>query len=176
LGSLLTAAAVAVGVALAGVPNVELMTLVVFVSGFLLGTRTGAVIGAASIAVHSLFNPLGVALPPLLAAQIIGFAVIGGTGGWLGPALVRMRLRTGAFAAAATAGLLLTAFYDVLTNVGAFYTITGEHRPGGLVQFVAAGMVFTIMHVVWNTALFGVTLRPILIVFERYRDELRGGR
>lgn len=164
------------GVALAGVPNVELMTLIVFVSGYLLGAGTGVVIGAASIAVHSLFNPLGAALPPLLGAQIVGFAIVGSAGGWIGPLVARLRLRATSFAAAGLAGMLLTLGYDALTNVGAFYTITGEHRPVSLVQFVIAGLAFTIMHVVWNTALFAATLRPILNVLERYRDELTGGR
>ena len=176
MGSLLTAASVALGIALAGVPNVELMTLTVFVSGFLLGIGSGAVVGAASIALHSLFNPLGAALPPLLAGQVIGFAVVGAAGGWIGPILVRLRQRPMAFLVAGMVGLMLTLLYDLLTNIGAFYTITGERGQGNLVQFVIAGLLFTVMHVVWNTALFATTARPILNVLARYRSELTGGR
>ena len=43
LASLLIALTVAAGQALAGVPNIELVTLLVFLSGFLLGRRTGAI-------------------------------------------------------------------------------------------------------------------------------------
>ena len=42
MASLLIALTVAVGFALAGVPNVELMTITVFIAGYLLGARLGA--------------------------------------------------------------------------------------------------------------------------------------
>jgi energy-coupling factor transport system substrate-specific component len=176
LGSLLTAVAVALGIALSAVPNVELMTLIVFVSGFLIGAAYGMVVGAAAIALHSLFNPLGAALPPLFVAQIVGFAAVGACGGLLGVRVMRIEQRWISLAACGALGFVLTIVYDVLTNVGAFFTITGEHAPESLVKFIVAGLVFTIMHVVWNTGLFLMTLRPILIVLDRYRDELAEGR
>jgi hypothetical protein len=171
LGSLLTAVTVALGFSLAGVPNVELMTLTVFVSGYLLGATSGALIGGASIALHSIFNPLGAALPPLLAAQVFGFAVVGACGGWFGPWIANGH-RIFTVLAAAGFGLVLTLLYDILTNVGAFLTITGERGKTDLVQFVVAGLAFTIMHVVWNTGVFLVALRPTLRVLSRQRDEL----
>jgi uncharacterized membrane protein len=173
-GSLLTAATVAMGFALAGVPNVELMTLMVFVTGFLLGARGGAVVGAVSIGLHSVLNPFGAAMPPLLAAQIGAFAVIGACGGWIAPRIASGS-RLAAAVLAGVSGALLTLFYDALTNVAVFFTITGEHAPASIVQFVVGGLTFAIMHVVWNTAIFAATLRPILAVLSRYRDELAGG-
>lgn len=175
LASLLISVTVAFGYALAGVPNVELMTLSVFVAGYLLGGRLGVVVGAVSIAAHSLFNPMGAALPPLLIAQIIGFAIVG-FAGTIGRLIVARRPRWLGIVLSGVLGFAVTFVYDVLTNVGAFYSITGAGAPASLVTFVVAGMAFMVMHLVWNTVLFLVVLTPVLNVLARYRLELAEGR
>jgi hypothetical protein len=85
LAALFIALSVALGFLLAGVPNVELKTLTVFVAGAFCGARLGCAVGAFSILVHTLFNPLGPAPAPLLAAQVASFVVIGAAGGIAGP-------------------------------------------------------------------------------------------
>jgi hypothetical protein len=172
LASLLVAATVSLGYGLAGIPNIELMTFTVFVSGYLLGVRLGIVVGAASSALHSVFNPIGAALPPLLVAQILGFALIGVAGATAGPLVTRLKNRGVAVTLAGILGFLLTLVYDVLTNIGAFYVLTGENAPSNLLKFVVAGLLFMGMHLVWNTGLFLVILVPVLRVLARYRPEL----
>jgi len=175
LACLLVAVAVSLGFALAGIPNVELVTLVVFVSGFLLGPAYGAGVGALSAALFSLANPLGAALPPLVASQAAGQAVVGVLGGVSGPLLARFRARGIARLAAGGLGFGLTFVYDVITSVGAYATIAGEKSIEGLVKFVAAGILFVGLHLVWNTMLFAVALVGILRVLDRYREELKTG-
>lgn len=175
LASLLISATVALGLALSGIPNIELMTFTVFVSGYLLGRSLGVVVGAASIMLHSLFNPLGVAMPILLVSQILGFSVVGLTGAVAGPWVAGMTRRALAFVVCGAAGFLLTLLYDVLTNVGAFLTITSEQARSGLAEFVLAGMIFMALHLAWNTGLFLVTLKPVLNVLTGYQRELAEG-
>ena len=175
LACLLVAVAASLGFALSGLPNVELVTLVVFISGFLLGPLYGACVGAAAATALSVFNPLGAALPPLVAAQALGQALSGLCGGLAGPALARIRGGVAARLVGAAAGLALTVFYDIVTNVGAYATIAGEKTIEGLVKFVAAGIVFVGLHIVWNTVLFAVVLGAVLRVLERQREELNAG-
>jgi len=172
LASLLVAVAVSLGYALAAVPNVELMTVTVFVSGFLLGPKFGVGIGAASVVLFSVFNPLGAALPPLLVAQVIGQAIVGFSGGVFGPRVARVTKKWAAFAATGTLGLFLTLFYDGVTSVGAYFVIAGERNFSDLLKFVAGGMLFVSIHIVWNTMVFGLALKPILSVLEPRRREL----
>lgn len=169
LASLLIATAVALGYALAGVPNIELMTVTVFVAGYLLGPAVGAAVGAVAIALYSTFNPLGAALPPLLAAQMSGFALTGLCGGLAGSALVGFRSRAVAAVGAGLLGLALTLFYQIVTNVVGFMLFTSEVA---LLKYVWAGIAFTAMHLVWNTVLFAIVLVPVLKVIRRYREEL----
>jgi hypothetical protein len=157
---------------LSAVPNIELVTVTVFISGFLLGPRLGAGVGAVSAALFSLFNPLGAALPPLLVAQALGQSIAGFAGGIAGRLIVRRSSRSFAFVMAGAAGLALTTLYDVLTSMGAYVTIAGEKTLEGLVKFIVAGILFVGLHIVWNTMVFGSVLVPILRVLDRYRREL----
>ena len=171
LASLLVALAIAVGYALAAVPNVELITLVVFLSGFLLGPVQGAAVGAVAMAGHSLFNVMGAAIPPILAAQMICYALIGMAGAFAGPVIARMGT-VGAALAGCLCGALLVVGYQLVVGVVSFYTFTSESL---LWAYIWGGIAFSFIHIVWNAALFLVALRPALAVLERHRLELRGG-
>jgi hypothetical protein len=172
LACLLISLTVVFGYVLAGVPNVELMTITVFLSGYLLGVRFGLVIGAASSLVHALFNPLGASLPPLLVAQCAGFSLVGVSGGLFGPFIHGLRNRWTAVIVAGMVGLVLTLIYDVLTNIAAYYIAMGTGPTSGLMGFVFGGILFMGMHVIWNTGLFLFVLKPVLTVLSRYRYEI----
>ena len=75
-------------------------------------------------------------------------------------------------ALAGLVGLVLTVVYDVLTNIGSFVLVTDERSISNLWKFVVGGVAFSGMHIVWNTAVFLVVLRPVLIVLGHYRHEL----
>jgi LytS/YehU family sensor histidine kinase len=170
LACLLTALMYAAGQALAAVPNVEAITLLAFLSGYLLGPAWGAVVGGAGMGAHSLFNVLGAVPPPLWVTQIVCYAFVGFCGGWLGPRIARLGRATQAFAAALTA-VLLTVLYQLVSNTVSFLTFA-TNIP--LWSYVWAGIAFAAIQIVWNAALFFVTLPPSLRVLARVRRELSG--
>jgi hypothetical protein len=170
LASLLVAMIFATGQALAGIPNVELVTALAFVSGYLLGPLLGAVVGAAGMGAHSLFNVLGAVAPPLWLAQVACFALIGCAGGVLGPVLGRARSRVQAAVLAATIGAVLVLVYQIVVNVVAFYTFTSDVEVW---VYVWGGVAFGAVQVAWNAAFFAVAMPPMLRVLARYRRELR---
>jgi hypothetical protein len=173
LAGLLVALTVAAGYSLAGVPNVELVTLLVFLSGFLLGTRVGPVMGAASWGLYSALNPLGAAVPPVLVAQMSAGALIGLAGAAAGPFILERVGRPAGMILCGLTGLVLTVVFQALVNTAAFFTFVDDRGAGAFWTFMAGGIAFTAMHLVWNTSLFFVTLRPVMSVLDRHRLELR---
>jgi hypothetical protein len=163
LTALFTSLSVILGYILAVVPNVELMTLNVFLSGVFTGPRYGAATGILSITIYSFFNPFGISLPPLLAAQITGFLVIGVVGG-----LLRERVFSGGGTAViiiAVAGFLTTLLYDILTTVASAYVVLGtDGFADGIIGFFSAGSVFILIHVLVNTFVFSQAVLPIVKV------------
>ncbi|HEU4929869.1 MAG TPA: hypothetical protein VFU38_08560 [Candidatus Krumholzibacteria bacterium] len=170
LASLLVAVIYASGAALAGVPNIELITALAFVSGYLLGPGLGALVGAAGMGAHSLFNPLGAVAPPVWVSQMAAFALIGWAGGVWGPKIARMRIPRAAVVSAML-GVLLVLIYQIAVNVVAFYTFTSDVDVW---VYVWGGIAFGVVQLTWNAVVFGVAVPPMLRVLARHRRQMHG--
>jgi hypothetical protein len=148
--AILIALAVAIGILLAAVPNVEGISVVSFFSGYLTGWRSGGVIGGTAMLLLSLLNPLGPAPPPVFAAQVLGMALMGASGRLLGGPGGRVRLELRAM----LLGAMLTLVYDGLTNFGVAVSIGKARAP---LVVMLAGAPFSAIHIVSNILIFGAT-------------------
>lgn len=153
------ALAVASGYAFLHVPNVELVTSISFLSGYFLGRIRGCLVGAMSMFLFSLFNPLGVPFIPVFIAQVVFMGLAGFAGGmwkrWTEARSFRMIFLMGL----AGSGLLLTLLYDAGTNLG---FALGAGLFSQTLGIIGAGLVFSLVHVISNTVLFA-TLVPVAV-------------
>lgn len=147
--ALFIALAAGLGFAGAVIPNVELVTITIFLGGAATGPLTGAAIGIAAEILVSGLNPLGPALPLVFAAQLAGMAAAGLAGGLLGRHLL---LVNAAYRVTLLAGLglVLTFIFDLLTNLA-----LGVHL-GPIRATVVGGLVFSVVHIVANMFVFAV--------------------
>ena len=165
--AMFTSAAVGAGFALAYVPNIELITAIVFAAGVYLGLSWGSVVGAVSMLIFSGVNPMGSGFinPPLVIAQVISMVLIATTGGllrswifsakWTKPKIVMLCLTGG----------LLTFIYDSLTTLSTPFAIGFESE--NLLAFYLAGIGFTFLHQLSNMAVFALVLPGL---FSRIRQ------
>ena len=151
---ILIALAVGLNLVLLGVPNIELISFIVFSSGYFLGIAEGGVVGFLAMLIYSLFNPYGMPPFPILLAQVIGMSLIGSVGGitvksgWLSKAKLANFFLIGLL------GLILTFVYDLLTNLAVAYTV-GQFLP-----VLVGGIVFSLVHIFSNVVIFTV-LAPV---------------
>lgn len=150
---------------LLSIPNVEFITYLCFLSGYLFGIREGALVGAVAMTIYSLFNPYGPVGPVLLTTKVIATTIIGLTGGLVyrfgfipGPKTHSL-IMAGAF------GLLLTLQFDFLTNL-AIAIMTGQFWAT-----MIAGVPFAAIHIGSNTGLF-VIFNPLLFRLARLEHRL----
>jgi len=146
------------------VPNLELVTLVAFASGVLLGVRDGAGVAALTMLLYSLLNPYGMAHPLVTASQVVGEALVGATGG-----ISAGLASAGTAARAALLGLIgaaLTLAYDLLTNVATGIVF------GQMQAVLLGGIPFALWHIATNTALFASLGPAVVAVLARYRSRL----
>jgi hypothetical protein len=147
ISAVLIALAVALGFGLAHVPNVELITLVVFMSGNLLGRKGGLVVGAISMGLFTTLNPMGAPIVPVALAQVTAMAAVGALGGqtrfWVqqGPSWIKLAL----------CGLVGTLFYDLTTNLALALSLGWLPRLGSI---LIAGLSFSALHVLSNVVIF----------------------
>ena len=148
----------ALGYAFISIPNVELITATIFIAGYVLGIKYGIVVGIITEAIYSLFNPFGMAAPPLLFAQVVSMGITGFLGGSLGKQNSGSRLwhhiTTGA------AGLFSTFIFAFLTTIS-YVTFTGFDL-NKIMASIVYGLGFYLLHMISNTVIF-FTLVPVLI-------------
>ena len=163
-----TALAVVLGYALVFIPNIELFTLMIFLSGFILGKRDGVIVGLMSSFIFVFFNPYGVSPLPLFAYQLFHYALVGFLGGimcnYLGkkkffkpdedlyvlPVLIIF----------AITGALITFTYDVISTLIGALVIYGTLESFWPVYII--GLPFTTIHLIGNTLGF-IFILPMLI-------------
>jgi len=165
-GGLFIAMAVGLGYALAQFPNVELVTAVVFLSGYFMGWRMGAFVGAIAMFIYSTFNPYGMPFPPVLVMQIFSMAFSGISGG-LFYKYLNSRSGWKQIVSFALLGFSLTLIYDVFTTLGEVIIIGLSVQD--FIQIVHAfvarvflGIGFYIVHIFSNTVIFGALLSVVL--------------
>jgi hypothetical protein len=142
------------------------LTLVVFCGGVLLGIRDGILTGVVTMLVYSLLNPYGAAPPLITIAQVVGEAAAGAAGGALAAAGLLALQPAPRAAALAASAVLLTLFFDVVTNL-ATGLLLGQVRVA-----LIGGIPFSLWHIGWNVALFVGVGTPLVGALSRYRSRL----
>jgi uncharacterized membrane protein len=130
------------------IPNVELFTFVVFLSGVLLGPASGMRVGIIAAAVYGVFNVWGAAHPLLLAALIVARALIGAIGGWMRRSIYEARPR-GRILRFAAGAVLASVVFHTLTNLAIALTV------GQLAATFVAGAPFALLNTAVNVPVFG---------------------
>ncbi len=149
-----------VGYALAFVPNVELVTAMIFLAGVLMGLKRGLLIGILGEFLFSTLNPMGSGLlfPPMLIAQIAAMTVVCLTGALLRSYILNWKFSLPNVVLIGAIGFLLTLFYDIL--VSAAYPLSAGFKPRETVATIFAGLAFSVIHLISNTAVF-IVLVPV---------------
>jgi len=154
------------GAYLHAIPNVHPLDLIVLCAGMLLGVRDGMLIGGLTMLVYSLLNPYGPAPPLIVISQVIGEAGFGLGGGVLGHLGIERRSWSVRVAALLLAALILTLFFDLITNL-ATGLLFGQMRV-----ILIGGIPFAALHMGVNAALFAAVGAPLAAVLARYRERL----
>ncbi len=168
--STFAALAVVFGYMLAFIPNIEIFTLTVFLSGFILGKKEGLIVGLLSSMIFTFFNPIGssVVALPLFLYQIAHYSLTGLLGGFLRqyfnkreyfkpkddlyifPILVILGLT----------GALITFFYDILSTF--FGAMLFSQSVEYFLTTYLSGIIFTTIHLIGNVLGF-IFILPGLI-------------
>ena len=158
LMALFAGTTVGLGYLLISIPNVEAVTLMLFVSGYTLGMVNGILVAIVASTIYFGFNPQGGMYPPLLAAQIIGMSlspIIGSLIKSLKLKLSRLKL----MGLLGLSAIICTVFYDILTNIA--YPLSTGMGVKGIIGFVIAGIPFSALHILSNTLIFLIVIPKV---------------
>ncbi|MBL7046597.1 MAG: ECF transporter S component [Candidatus Marinimicrobia bacterium] len=156
--AMFTALAVGSGYALILVPNIELITAIVFISGVYLGVSWGIIVGILAEFVFSTLNPMGSGLLflPLLIAQIVSMAIVGLAGGLLQYVLKIRNWTLTKMIFLGAIGAILTFVYDSLTTLS--YPVAAGFEWKQTMVLYLSGIGFTVLHQISNAIIFFMVL------------------
>jgi len=159
---ILSALSVAMGYSFIFVPNIEMISASIFISGYLLGVQKGIVVGIVAESIFSAFNPMGSGLPYpfLLMSQVIGMALFGAVGGMLGRWGDKFAFTTYRIIFIALAGFGCTAVYDLLTTLS--WPIAAGFSGNQMYSLIALGALFSVIHLLSNSLIFAIIVPSIL--------------
>ncbi len=163
-----TALAIVLGYAMAYIPNIEVFTLMIFLSGFIMSKKEGAIIGLLSASIFTFFNPFGPSPPPLFIYQLIHYSLTGISGGLTKNFMLNRKFFKPkedlyvyqVMVIFGVIGGILTFMFDILSTLFGGFTVSTS-----IDYFIASylfGIVFTTIHLIGNILVF-VFLLPGLI-------------
>ena len=160
--SIFCALAIGMGFSLMLVPNIELITVIVFMSGLMLGWRWGALVGGTAIFIYSGLNPMGSGLsfPPLFFMQILGMVITGFTGGLFSRFFLEKETNIFSLITLGLLGFICTFIYDFLTLIS--YPLSAGLGLSGMIAALVKGIGFTLLHEISNTIVFVVTIPKVI--------------
>jgi hypothetical protein len=163
-----TALSIVLGYLMAFIPNLEVFTMMIFLSGFIMGKKEGVIVGLLSALIFTFFNPLGPSPPPLFIYQLIHYSMTGVLGRltkdflrnkeYFKPTedlyVFRIMLLFGII------GAIITFIFDILSTLfgGFVVSVTIDY----FLATYLLGIVFTTIHLIGNVLIF-IFLLPGLI-------------
>lgn len=154
-------------------PNIEFTSLIVFLVGSVFGVSFGVALAVLVMLINGFFSPWGFA-GLMLPFQVAGMVMVGVGGGFY------RRTRGGSYDAGscvetAVLGAFLTLAYDIVTNFGVAvsYMLMGVPILLAFISAIVSGALFSVIHVVSNTAVFGMIFVPLVNTLQKL---LGGGK
>ena len=161
------AMAIAMGYSLMMIPNIELITVIIFLSGLTLNLWWGALVGLVAMGIYSGLNPLGSGLsfPPLFFAQTISMSLCGLIGGLLKPIFFTKEFNAYQLFFLAVTGFFVTVIYDIFTL--ASYPLFSGLGFAGILASLFKGLGFTLLHEISNAFIFLITVPRVVRLLKK---------
>ena len=151
------ATAIGLGYMFLLVPNVEFISVTIFLSGLYLGALPGLFVGGSSIMIYSILNPLGsgLAFLPLLFSQVFSMAGIGLSGYYIGKIIIKISPKN-RMIISVLAGFSCTIWYDFITTIS--FPLSAGYGYKETLIYGISGLFFTLLHLISNSLIFMIVV------------------
>lgn len=176
LTGIFIALSIVLGYMLIYIPNIELITAMIFLSGFIIGKKEGLVVGAFSSFIFCFLNPMGASQLPLLTVQVVYYSLVGLIG-----ALTHDLVKNKSFykpkddlyvyqvmGILGVLGGIMTIIYSIFSELAGFITISAPGVPFS--AYFLIGVPWTILHVIGNVLGFVFILPGLIQIIHNLLD------
>jgi hypothetical protein len=154
--AIMTSLALVGNYTLVTIPNVELGSVILFVTAFLFGARMGLWSTLLMSVVYGSINPWGGFIPQIWFSQVVGWLFIVSVGALMGVKGPRLNRSATNALELGLVGAIVTLMFDLTTNLGYSWAF-GVPYDAALV----AGFPFLVLHVFSNALIFAAIVPRI---------------
>lgn len=176
LTGVFTALSVILGYMLIFLPNIELITLMIFLSGFMIGKKEGLLVGAFSSFIFCFFNPMGSSSLPLFTVQLTYYSSVGLMGG-----ITKQLIQDKKFFKPSedlyvypvliifgTLAVVMTTLFSVFIEFAGYISIAGAAVP--FLTYFLLGIPYSIIHIIGNLLGFVIILPGLIQLLYKLLD------
>ena len=160
---LFAAVSAAMGFALIAIPNFEMITACIFLSGLLLGPMRGMLVGLLAELIFASLNPMGMSFLPLLTAQLLSMGIAGFAGG-LCANLIEITGKYKRMMTIGVIGFVITLNFDFWTTIS--FPLSAGFDRAQTINTLKLGIPFAIPHLLGNSAIFAIL---VPLVYDRVK-------
>jgi len=176
LTSIFISLSIVLGYMLIFIPNIEVITVMIFLSGFILGKKEGLIVGAFSSFIFCFFNPMGSSQLPLLVVQIVYYSLVGLIGAFTSDFIEKRSFFNSkddlyvyqVLVIFGVIGGVLTTIYSIFSEIAGFITISAPGVPFS--AYFLMGVPWTIVHIVGNVLGFVFILPGLIQIINTLLD------
>lgn len=165
LTAMFAGTAAAGGYMLMFIPNIEVITAVLFLAGLKLGVKRGIMASFTASLIYFGLNPQGT-FPPLLAAQIIGISAAPVCGFLYRP----FKLKSYRLIILGLFAFAITIWYDLITTLA--FPISAGFDYRAILITLSLGIIPSIIHIGGNVAIFVILMPTLQNRLERFQPDI----
>lgn len=151
-------------------PNIEFTSFFSFVVGLIEGAVVGAFFGSFVMLINGFVSPWGFG-GLNIPFQMAGMIIAGVLGGSYRKYTSRISFSARFSLETAVLGALIALVYDLITNLGfgIYLVMAGENPYLAISTTIAYGSIFSLVHIVTNSAVFGILFLPLTNALNRLK-------
>jgi hypothetical protein len=158
----MTALALLGNYALVGIPNVELGTVIIFLTALVFGSAMGIWCAASTSIIYSMFNPWGPFIPQIWLTQFIAWIYVSLVGGVMSQKFTGQNYQSVTRIEMAIVGAFIAAVFDLITNIGYSLVFNVPY-----ILAVVLGLPFMLIHIVSNAIIMAIVVPSVEPILKR---------
>lgn len=158
----MTALALLGNYSLVSIPNVELASVVIFITALVFGSTIGIWCALSTSIIYASINPWGPFIPQIWVTQLIGWVYVAVAGSMMSKKMSKPYERSAGPKELFIIGVVLTLIFDLVTNIGFSLVFNIPY-----ILAIMLGLPFMLVHILSNGIIMAIVVPKVELILKK---------